>query len=86
MPKLPRFIKIGALLLIAGVIIEAWVVNSLSSYGDKLSDLEREKAKLELENQVLKNELASQAALKLVEQRAKSVGFEPIRTLEYINE
>lgn len=73
-------------MLIVGVVLEAWVVNSLSTYSDKLSELEAKKAQLQLSNQLIKNEIAAEGGLNLVDQRAKSVGFEPIKSLEYISD
>lgn len=86
MGKFSRIIKVGAILLIIGVVAQIWVVNNLSVYGDKLAELERKKAKLELENQLLKNEIATYGAISKVEEQAKSVGFEAIKQVEYIQE
>jgi hypothetical protein len=49
-----------------------------------LDQLEKEKARLELENNVLENEIASRSALRYVEKKAESEGFRPYGKLLYI--
>src|SRR3989344_5151718 len=83
---LPKIIKIGISVLIISIIIEVYVVNSLSSYGDSFSDLEIVKSNLELENQILKNKIATEGGLNLIQIRASALGFEPIKSMGYIKE
>ncbi|OGE34493.1 hypothetical protein A3H85_03920 [Candidatus Daviesbacteria bacterium RIFCSPLOWO2_02_FULL_40_8] len=84
--RLPKIIKIGISVLIISIIIEVYVVNSLSSYGDSFSDLEIVKSNLELENQILKNKIATEGGLNLIQIRASALGFEPIKSMGYIKE
>src|SRR5437868_3905759 len=89
-PKLPsspfvRFFKIGIAIFIIGVVLEVLVVNRLATYGDKISQLERQKTELELENADLKDKLFNKVSLDFISKKSSSLGFEKIKNVEYIN-
>lgn len=72
------------LLIIFVVMIEIWVSNRLSTFGEKISGLERTKYSLQLENNYLKNQIAQKKSLMLNEKKSKSLGFTKIKNLEVI--
>lgn len=74
---------ITALFLIVS-IIEIWAVNRLSTYGEKISKIERQKQELTLENQTLENEIAKRASLSEVEKYATAFGFESTTKIGYL--
>lgn len=72
------------LILILGIILEIWIVNRLSTYGEQISKIENGAAGLRIENQVLKNKLDLKSSLKEIEDRAKEMGFEKIKKVNAI--
>lgn len=73
-----------SLVLLIGIILEIWVVNRLSTYGEKISKLEKAAAILKLENQVLKNKVDLKSSIQEIEIRAKEAGFVKINKLQYL--
>lgn len=65
------------------ITLEVWMVNRLSTFGKKIQQLKEIQANLHLENQVLENELAQNTSLLIVEEKAASLGFEPIKNITY---
>lgn len=66
------------------ILIEIWVLNRLSTYGSVIQSLEVQKETLVLENRLLEMEIAKQSSLQGLEPKARSLGFESIRDLEFI--
>lgn len=79
-----NFIKIAAILFFLILILEIWLVNRLSTSGDKLNEIKAAKANLELQNQLLENKIAEEIALVKIEQKSALFGFTNIKNLEYI--
>ena len=73
-----------ALFILVIIIIEIWVVNRLSTFGEQILQLERTKASLQLENKILKNQISEKGALKEVRKKAEDLGFEVSKNIEYI--
>lgn len=66
-------------------IIEIWVVNRLSTYGEQINKLSQTKTSLTLENQILKNQISQKGSLQEIGQKAAGLGYEKIKNVEYIN-
>lgn len=79
-----RFIVIGLIFFLAVLSAEIWIVNRLSTYGDKIFQLKQAEASLELENQVMANSIAEHSSLAALEQKANQLGFNNINQIEYI--
>lgn len=67
-------------------ILEIWMVNRLSTYGDQIYQLQQNEASLRLENQLLENEIAERSSLIEGEKASKSLGFEKAKNLEYLSD
>ena len=72
------------LLLIAFSIVEIWVVNRLSTYGEQISKLEETRTNYVLENQVLQNQIDEASSLEEIGKLVKSYGFAEIKNIEYL--
>lgn len=75
-------LTIGGLFLF--LVLEVWLVNRLSTYGEKIQQIKLAEVSLSLENQNLENEIAQNSALAIMELRAKNLGFENIKNLQYL--
>lgn len=75
------------LLVVAGVaVLEIWMVNRLSTYGEQLSKLEEIKGSLLTENELLENQIAEKSSLAHLGEKAKAEGFIPIKSIKYVQE
>lgn len=82
--KIFKLIKISLGLLILVFIVEIWVANRLSTYGEQIQSIKESHARLILENQILENSIAQNQSLELIERKAQFLGFINIKDLEYI--
>lgn len=82
--KIVRAVKVLGIIFLAVFVLEVWLMNRLSTYGNKIQELEVAKSNLKLENQVLENEIAQKASLNLIDQKAAGLGFNNIKNIEYI--
>lgn len=73
-------------LVIFAATLEIWVVNRLATYGGQINQLEKSKSALMLQNQILKNQIAQNSSLKVLETKAHNLGFEPIKNIQYIKD
>lgn len=83
--KAKRLLKIAVVFILAIISLELWTVNRLSTYGDKIQGLKEAQARVELENQVLENVIAEESSLNVLEKRATLLGFESVKTFQYLN-
>lgn len=72
------------LVIIFVVMVEIWVANRLSTFGEKINGLESTKYSLALENDYLKNQIAQKKSLTLNEKKSKSLGFDKMKNIQYI--
>ena len=79
-----RFVVVGLVLFLTVLSAEIWVINRLSTYGDKIYQLQQAEASVELENQVLANSIAEASSMAALEQKAVLLGFNTINQIEYI--
>ncbi|KKR81428.1 MAG: hypothetical protein UU73_C0001G0092 [Candidatus Daviesbacteria bacterium GW2011_GWA1_41_61] len=82
--RVVKFIRLGAVILLAVLFLEIWAVNRLSTYGDKIQDIKSAKMALDLENQVLENQIAQQSSLASIETKAVSLGFTAVKSWQYL--
>lgn len=83
-PKVLRYVILGLVLVLTLLSAEIWIVNRLSTYGDKIYQLKQTQVNLELENQVLTNSVAGASSMVVLEQKAALLGFNNINQIEYI--
>lgn len=79
-----RLVVLGLVFFLMTLSAEIWIVNRLSTYGDKIYQLKQAQANLELENQVLANSIAEASSMMVLEQKATLLGFNNINQIEYI--
>ncbi|MBI4040022.1 hypothetical protein HY389_01560 [Candidatus Daviesbacteria bacterium] len=82
--KLFRYAKIGGVLFLVLLFLEIWMINRLSTYGEKINKIKQAQASLELENQVLENQIAQSASLLNIQEKANQLGFTQASRVEYI--
>lgn len=85
-PKTIRLIIAGLGIFLVVLFAEIWVVNRLSTYGDKMYQLTQTQAGLELENQTIENSIAMAASMVSLEKKASYLGFNNIDKIEYIKD
>lgn len=64
-------------------LILIYTNNALSVSGYRLEEEERKKHVLMLENELLKNQIASESSLRVIEQKALDSGFVDKQVIEY---
>lgn len=79
-----KLVILAALIIVPLVVVEIWTMNRLSTVGEGIAELQASKAHLELENAVLKNKISERKSLFEVEKKSKSLGFEKMSKIEYI--
>ena len=79
-----RIIKLLFIVFLVILMLEIWVVNRLTTYGNKIQELKLTRASLELENQILENQIAQISSMLTTETKASLLGFESIKNIEYI--
>lgn len=83
-PKALKYIIFGMVFFLITFSLEIWIVNRLSTYGDKIQELKVAEAKLELENQIIANSVAKDSSMVALEKKAAELGFGSINQIEYI--
>lgn len=79
-----KIITLVAVLVVAVVFLEIWAVNRLATYGEQINKLEKAKAALLLENQVLENEIAQKSSLSEMAVLSEYLGFTKVSKMEYV--
>lgn len=80
-----RAIKIVALAIVLFLILEIWMVNRLTTFGNKIEQLKDVQSQLQLKNQILENEIAGEISLAQIEEKSTSLGFDSVKNIKYIN-
>lgn len=62
-------------------ILEIWLVNRLSTFGEQISKMQYSSQSLAMENQTLKNEIDGKVSLKTNFELAKLNAFEPVKNV-----
>lgn len=81
--RVVQLVKIGIVGLVGLFILEIWMASRLTTYGNKIQQLDQVKSKLSLENQLLEYQIAQQSSLKNLSQVATKLGFNQISVVEY---
>lgn len=74
-------ISLGLFILI---VIEIWASNMIVNYGERYEKLSLMQQALNLENQILENNIAKQAALTSIASKSASLGFSRVESIQYI--
>lgn len=78
------FLYLSLVVFISLIILEIWLVNRLSSFGNRMYELKIAVDTIELENQILENELSTKMSLTHISQIAQDLGFISINSIEYL--
>lgn len=81
--KFLRLVKAISIICLAVFILEIWMMNRLSTYGNKIAQLKEAQSNLEFENRVLENLIAQNSSLSNVDKKAAELGFSTIKNIEY---
>lgn len=82
--KAGKFMIAAGVLILALVIVEIWVVHTLSSFGVKIKKIEELQNNLELENEILENEISRGSSLNKIASSSASYGLEKPKKVQYI--
>src|SRR3989344_8635729 len=81
-----KILIVVSLIVIPVVVLEIWSVNRLATFGVQISELERSKDILKLENQILENKIAEKSSLFIVESMVKKYGYSKAKNIEYLKQ
>ena len=79
-----RYIVFTTIFLLALVLVEIWVSNTVVTYGEKFEKLSSLSKVLYMENQILENEIAKDASLNSVASKSAQLGFSKAESIQYI--
>ena len=82
--NLMRALKVMGAFCVIVFILELWMVNRLSTDGQKIAEIQATEARLKLENQVLENTIAENSSITSLEQKVTSYGFDTSKNFLYI--
>lgn len=66
------------------ILIEIRASNTVIAYSEKFEKLSNLEKSLKIENQILENEIASNASLKVISSKSAALGFSPKISIQYI--
>lgn len=73
-----------ALCLLVLIIAQIWVNNTVVSYGGRFENISKLKETLEMENQLLENEIATDSSLINIATKGAELGFSRLESIQYI--
>ncbi len=82
--KTKKYILAMGVLILSLVIIEIWVVHTLSSFGQKAKKIEELQKNLELENEILDMEISLGSSLNRIASSSASYGLNKPKKVQYI--
>ena len=82
--KAKKFMMASGALFLALIIIEIWVVHTLSNFGAKEKKIKELQNNLELENKILENDISEQSSLNKIASSSASYGLEKPKKVQYI--
>ena len=77
-------LRVGVVIFLAIFFLEIWAMSRLSTYGNKIQELQNAQVILELQNQLLENTVAETASLVEVDKKAEMLGFGTVKSFEYL--
>src|SRR5579862_8539412 len=81
-PRKLIYLFIGIFFLV--IILEIWTVNRLSTYGEQINKIEQLSSDLQLQNDILKDDIAKKSSLSVIAQKASQLGFAVSDKPQYI--
>lgn len=82
-PSGRKLVLVLFILITMGAMMQIWVLNRLSTFGERINQIERNKTALKMENQILENQIAQYSALQKIKVQAANLGFKSINQIEY---
>jgi hypothetical protein len=79
-----KIFTVCLIVLFFSILLEIWSLNRLSNFGEQISNLERTKRQLTLDNQLLQDRISQKASLQKIEKVAKLAGFTDPKSIQYI--
>ncbi len=70
--------------LISLVIAEIWVANSMANFGEKFDNIKTLEKNLAQDNQILENEISTQASLQSIASSSAALGLQTPKSVKYI--
>lgn len=70
--------------LITIALVEIWVMNRLSTYGEQIAKLEYASSTIKTENRLLENKIAEKSSLKEIYEKSTALGFNSTRKIQYL--
>lgn len=77
-----RWLMLG--LILAGLMTYLWQINSLSTYGFRVRELEKQVGSLRENNKGLENQVVNLQSLSSLQQKIDLFSFVPVTNIEYI--
>ncbi|OGE36979.1 hypothetical protein A3B45_00100 [Candidatus Daviesbacteria bacterium RIFCSPLOWO2_01_FULL_39_12] len=79
-----KYILFSFLFILTLVILEIWIQNNMVLYGGKLEKISKLEESLEMENQLLENQIATQSSLTSLASKSAELGFSKVEKIQYI--
>lgn len=80
-----KFLLLTTFFLLVLILVEIWVIHTLSKFGEKVKRLEQLQQNLKEENDILENEISRQSSLPKIASAAASYGLDNPKTVQYIH-
>lgn len=74
------------LILGMGAVLQIWVINRMSTFGEQITRIEMLKGDLKMENQLLENSIAEKSTLAKLKLYANHLGFDAVKNIQYIQQ
>lgn len=84
-PTRKKIFFVLVIILSLGAILQIWVVNRMSTFGEQITRIEFLKSDLKMENQLMENMIAQNASLEKIKIYAKNLGLTNVKKVVYIN-
>lgn len=79
-----KYIAVGVICLFILMLAQIWASNNVVTYGEKLERLLTLEKSLNMENQLLKNEIAKRESLSNIASKSAELGFSEPESIQYI--
>lgn len=83
--KFPKkYIFLIAVSLLSLVVVQIWTSNTEVTFGEKFEQLSKLSQSLQMENQILRNEIARESSLEVIASKSAQLGFSKTESIQYI--
>ena len=79
-----KLIGLSLLIILPLVVLEIWSINRLATLGVDINKMNATASSLKLENQVLQNQIAKRSSLETIDNNAKALGFQNIKSVQKV--